>query len=676
MPSLALVDNEDQQELLIEDNYVKCWQAILREEIAAATASPSTSSPPRCPRVWDGIVCWAEADPGETAVLPCPDYVAGFDTSAFATRRCLESGDWFSRPEDPNATWTNYSQCAPSNLLAQIVVDMPTLMTPGETLVAEWVPVVKTTATIGYSVSLITLILAFTIMASLRRLRCPRNVLHMHLFASFMMRAFMSLLKESLFIEGIDLAAEAFVQSDGALILNAQPHGWLCKLVISIWQFFIVANYSWVFMEGLYLHNLIFQALFTDTNSIAMYVVLGWGLPFLTVVPWVTLRAIFEDTYCWTTNDQMLLFLVIRIPVGASMLINFVLFLRIVGVVYKKLQSSISEETRRNRYRRWAKSTLVLVPLFGIHYTLFLGMSFAMGVNPVVEIAWLFCDLFFASFQGAFVAILYCFMNGEVKSELSKWWARRSPRRKGPVPLGPPGWLSSGGAQRGPTLGVPTSKSPPPGALLAPPTPDEASGGNSNIGASVSSSSSSDIRDAKDLRTDLFDEQVEAQLSQQQQPLRAFKFSGLLLRRQMSAPPTGASAMRRPGVEDGAVAGGLVARAVKSDMVQSTRMLASKWLSRSRLGSRRKSPAFVNSCSGRTTHCTIECSPQDDEDEAEGCGTERPLLADEIKKVAPLQRSASAGVPTRLSFDIYNARQQQLGTKKKEDVAAADTLKV
>ena len=49
--------------------------------------------------------------------------------------------------------------------------------------------------------------------------------------------------------------------------------------------------------------------------------------------------------------------------------------------------------------RRWARSTLVLVPLFGVHYTVFLGMSYSMGVNETVELVWLFCDQLFASFQ-------------------------------------------------------------------------------------------------------------------------------------------------------------------------------------------------------------------------------------------------------------------------------------
>jgi hypothetical protein len=54
-------------------------------------------------------------------------------------------------------------------------------------------------------------------------------------------------------------------------------NNWLCKSVTSVWQYCIMANYSWILMEGLYLHNLIFLALFSDTSSITLYVVLGWG---------------------------------------------------------------------------------------------------------------------------------------------------------------------------------------------------------------------------------------------------------------------------------------------------------------------------------------------------------------------------------------------------------------
>lgn len=50
-------------------------------------------------------------------------------------------------------------------------------------------------------------------------------------------------------------------------------------------------------------------------------------------------------------------------------------------------------------FRRWAKSTLVLLPLFGVHYTVFLWMYYSVGVDEKVELVWLFCDQTFASFQ-------------------------------------------------------------------------------------------------------------------------------------------------------------------------------------------------------------------------------------------------------------------------------------
>ncbi|XP_074097126.1 secretin receptor isoform X1 [Cotesia typhae] len=393
-----------------------------------------------CPETWDSILCWPPTAPNELAVLSCPHYIAGFDLQANATRHCMSDGQWYWSAET-NSTWSNYTECYNTPLVT-VLMDLPDMEADNATLVKKYLPVVKIISTVGYAVSLSALIVAFCILATIKKLRCPRNMLHMHLFASFITRAFMALLKEIIFISGLGLSSDVLIKNGESYWLDDDiESNWHCKAFTSFWQYAILANYYWILMEGLYLHNLVFFALFTNSNSsIAGYVALGWGLPLIFVLPWILMRACIEDTFCWTINLNPYVFSVIRIPTTLSIVINFGLFVNIVRVLYLKLKSAVCEET--HRYRRWARSTLVLVPLFGVHYTVFLGLSYSIGFDERVELIWLTGDQLFASFQGFFVAVLYCFLNTEVRTEVTralrttKWpqlgsgrWGQRSSTR-------------------------------------------------------------------------------------------------------------------------------------------------------------------------------------------------------------------------------------------------------
>lgn len=169
-------------------------------------------------------------------------------------------------------------------------------------------------------------------------------MLHMHLFSSFIMRAIMALLKDILFVSGVGLSSDVLVKNGASYWLDdAIESNWRCKAFTSAWQYFILANYAWILMEGLYLHNLVFFALYTESNSnIIGYIILGWGrsrrlytfmvskpqldhfsgLPAIFVIPWIILRKVYEDVYCWTTNDNNNLFLIIRVPTMLSILVS------------------------------------------------------------------------------------------------------------------------------------------------------------------------------------------------------------------------------------------------------------------------------------------------------------------------------------------------------------------
>ncbi|XP_063862315.1 parathyroid hormone/parathyroid hormone-related peptide receptor-like isoform X1 [Scylla paramamosain] len=401
-------------QLLFLRQEAECRKLQLQE---AADTSTTGEPGPWCPRVWDKMLCWGPTAPNTTTSQPCPHYVPGIRPQAPAWRRCGADGVWEGGQE---LGWTNYTLCLGTAPNATSVLPV--------TVLGEWLPTIKRMSLIGYSVSLATLVISFTILASLRRLRCPRNLLHLHLFGSFMLRALVVLLKSTLLLDGVALPinfsiqdGEAHFNDNSQTAVDASPQTWACKLMICVWQYFILANYSWLLMEGLYLHSLIFMALFTDSSAITLYILLGWGLPLGCVAMWATLRATLDDTHCWTVNNVQWIFWVsIRAPVAISNLINFSFFLNVVRVLILKLRSSISAESMK--YRKLGKSTLVLVPLFGVHYFVLWGLS--TSTNTYVELVWLFLDQVFASFQGFFVAVLYCLMNGEVRQELRKLYNR------------------------------------------------------------------------------------------------------------------------------------------------------------------------------------------------------------------------------------------------------------
>ncbi|EGV91951.1 Parathyroid hormone 2 receptor [Cricetulus griseus] len=109
--------------------------------------------------------------------------------------------------------------------------------------------------------------------------------------------------------------------------------------------------------------------------------------------------------------------------VDKSQYLNFILFLNTVRVLATKIwETNAVGHDMRKQYRKLAKSTLVLVLVFGVHYIIFICQPHSFS-GLWWEIR-MHCELFFNSFQGFFVSIVYCYCNGEVQAEMKKMWTR------------------------------------------------------------------------------------------------------------------------------------------------------------------------------------------------------------------------------------------------------------
>jgi len=369
-----------------------------------------------CKGEFDGIICWNYTKVGESAIYPCS---IGEGTTE---RFCELDGNW---KVENNIVWAKYN-CDISHVSVLTNYTKQNKFTEMSSVIY-----------CGHSFSIVALLFAMMIFTYFKRLHCTRNYIHINLFASFFLRAILHFVKEYAVKKesGIDRISE-IQNSTNPDITNANvsiedlvtshqatdtmSHV-TCKVVVSMYRYLVASNYFWVLAEALYLHCLIFVTFFAEKKYLWIFVFTGWISPIFFTVPWIVLKELVNPDSCWD-SDKGIHRWIFDVPVILATTINFVLFINILRVLWYKMRYSICRQPGIGiQYKKLARSTLVLIPLFGVHVILFR----AHPDNSDETIFWkirIYWELFFDSFQGFFVAVIYCFINAEVLSELKRTW--------------------------------------------------------------------------------------------------------------------------------------------------------------------------------------------------------------------------------------------------------------
>nr|XP_056722322.1 glucagon receptor-like [Euleptes europaea] len=358
-----------------------------------------------CNRTFDMYACWPDGSPGTVVNVSCPFYLPWFEKVEHGqvSRKCEADGRWAL--QNGTETWRDHSQCKEETEAASEEEGAHRLMASFKVLY-----------TVGYSLSLLALVLALLILTVFRKLRCTRNYIHANLFASFGLRALSVIVKDSL-LEKM-WGKEVFGMSDWEALLSTEA-AIGCRVAQVVMQYCILANHYWFLVEAIYLYKLLIGAVFSEKNYYTLYLYLGWGTPMAFVVPWMAAKYLKENSECWALNENMAYWWIIRIPILLASLINLLIFMQILKVILAKLRAN--QKGYADYKLRLAKATLTLIPLFGIHEVVFIFATDEQttGVLRYIKV---FFTLFLNSFQGFLVAVLYCFANKEVKSEMKKRW--------------------------------------------------------------------------------------------------------------------------------------------------------------------------------------------------------------------------------------------------------------
>ncbi|KAI3354020.1 hypothetical protein L3Q82_018578 [Scortum barcoo] len=380
---------------------LKCTKCV-----CCTISSPLSSSGVFCTRMFDSYACWPDGKSNSTVKVPCPWYLPWYNQvrNGSVLRECGPDGRWTI--DNSNRTWMDHSQCN-ADSIDQITKEK-------QMVIFAYFRVMYT---VGYCVSLTSLCLALIILLFFRKLRCTRNYIHTNLFASFILRAVSILTRDALLSRNTPEFRDNRNVSD-VFTDQAMPG---CRVAQVLMQYCVGANYYWLLVEGLYLHNLLVLVVFSENRYFRRYLLIGWGTPVLFVVPWIIVRYLSENKKCWEINENMVHWWIIRTPILLATLVNFFIFVRILHILVSKLKA---HQMRYSDYKfRLAKSTLTLIPLLGIHEVVFAVLT-EERTDSVLHNVNLFFQLFLNSFQGLFVAVLYCFVNKEVQAEIKKKWQR------------------------------------------------------------------------------------------------------------------------------------------------------------------------------------------------------------------------------------------------------------
>ncbi|XP_071812002.1 corticotropin-releasing factor receptor 2-like isoform X3 [Apostichopus japonicus] len=323
-----------------------------------------------CEANFEGF-CWPPTQVGETVTFECESELHS------VSRTCEENGKWEHKTMDDM-----YYECHKFTLL-NLQLTLPCGI-----------------------ISFVACTIAFIILAFSRSLWCTRNYIHWHLITSFGLKYFVLCIPTFMF-----------------LVLDVQTSRAAGLAVFYISTYLEMTNFSWMFVEGLYLHTIVALAFRFDVDQIKFYwyCAIGWVVPlfFAGTFLIVCISTQFEDK----VKDVALQIFVV-LPITTVLVLNSIFLLNIVRILMSKLRES-SGDTQLKHYRRTARATLVLVILLGISYVFpIFVLNLISGLPDMAVIVIMIINTIVGGLQGFLVSLIYVFMNSEVKSVITRKWER------------------------------------------------------------------------------------------------------------------------------------------------------------------------------------------------------------------------------------------------------------
>jgi len=381
----------------------------------------NSTFPGYCNSTWDGFLCWPLTAPGSLAQQLCPENVKGILRGRYAERKCSEDGFWMAEDgeEAMDPSWTNFTGCFTADV-AKVLDDFYGTNSSSDKLYTI-VHYTRIFEMVGYSISFVSIVASLCILSAFRRLKTKEKAIHKQLYLAMLIQVVVRLiLYTDQFVSRKDqtTGSEGTSQEETRGIDNTP---YLCESFYVLLEYARTAMFFWFFIEGLHLHSVLTMDSFGDgaESTRSIYFIIGWGVPVIMTTAWAITTGMNSNSHCWFGYSHTLYYWIVEGPRLALIAINLLFLLNILRVLLTKLRNNSSSETMK--LRKAVRAAIVLQPLLGITNSLQM-VATPDSTNIVYFATWSVVTTFLVSFQGFFASLFYCFLNGEVRSVLAKYF--------------------------------------------------------------------------------------------------------------------------------------------------------------------------------------------------------------------------------------------------------------
>nr|XP_058946845.1 adhesion G protein-coupled receptor E3-like [Pocillopora verrucosa] len=198
--------------------------------------------------------------------------------------------------------------------------------------------------------------------------------------------------------------------------INATENKAACVTIAALLQYFLMAAFCWMLIEGIYLYLFVVKV-YNINTKIYMYHVISWGLPVIMVAISLGIAAGKEglqsytsDKHCWLSSTNNLIWIFVAFVAFIEVL-NILILVRVIKEMTNLLQPT-GEDDHSQQIRTGIKACVVMIPL--------LGVTWLFGLLSSAHKAFVYIFTILNSTQGFLIFALHCMRNTQVRERFKR----------------------------------------------------------------------------------------------------------------------------------------------------------------------------------------------------------------------------------------------------------------